>query len=199
VILREVSKDVGTELQLRPERPVRAKRPRLEKEAYIGRRTYHVTLTTNSRAFLLEDMELVRRCEALLRETSRSLDFSLLAYCFMPDHLHTLASGQEATSDLLRVVQRFKQRTGFEFKRQSGDRLWQQSFHDRVMRSSEGSGGVASYIFRNPVDAGLAESAVVYPFSRGLLWKGARADGAKAASPHQSSLRGNDSARDEDL
>ena len=39
------------------------------------------------------------------------------AYVFMPDHLHLVVEGATAKTDLLTFVKKFKQRTGYLFKK----------------------------------------------------------------------------------
>jgi len=179
--------NVGTQLQLRPDaaRPARKPRPRLNRADYIGRRTYHVTIAANERAELLSDDEFALNCQNVLGQTALKLGFTLLAYCFMPDHLHVLLVGKSVRSDLIRFVQRFKQITGYRFKHETGEHLWQQSFHDRVLRSDEDRSVVARYIFDNPTEAGLPDGSPAFELRGGELFERLVVpDGAKAASLH---------------
>jgi hypothetical protein len=100
----------------------------------------------------------------------------------MPDHLHALVLGRHDAADLIRFVQRFKQVTAFDFKRETGLRLWQQSFYDHVLRVEEDLADVAAYIWANPVRAGLAAQPDEYPLLGGEYLE---ADGAKAPSLRQ--------------
>ena len=179
------NRDVGTKLQLRPdERPTRHQKPRLAREDYVGQRTYHIMLPTAQRAPILEDIDLSRRFEDVLVDCSNRLEFSILAYCFMPDHLHVLLRGSQPTSDLLKFVQRFKQRTGFYFKSVSGDRPWQQSFFDRVLRQDNDISEVDRYIFENPSAEGFPGHHPAYLLRGGNLFAQAGPDGAEASSLH---------------
>jgi len=76
----------------------------------------------------------------------------------MPDHVHVLVEGLEATSDLAGMLARWKQRTGYEHSRTTGERLWQGGFYDHVLREEEDRLVVVKYILENPVRAGLIES-----------------------------------------
>ncbi|MGH7486768.1 MAG: REP-associated tyrosine transposase [bacterium] len=136
--------------------PRREPRSRIPSFDYVGRFAYHVILPTQNRAPRLRNAAFGQRCVQVLQETAALCQFRLLAFCFMPDHLHVLAVGEEETSDLVRLVQRFKQKTAFEFKRETGERLWQQSFYDRTLRVDEDLPTVAQYIFGNPIKVGLA-------------------------------------------
>jgi hypothetical protein len=100
----------------------------------------------------------------------------------MPDHLHALVLGRHDAADLIRFVQRFKQVTAFDFRRETGLRLWQQSFYDRVLRVEEDLADIAAYILANPIRAGLAGQTDDYPLSGGEYLE---ADGAEAPSLRQ--------------
>jgi len=90
--------------------------------------------------------------------------FAIIAYCFMPDHLHLLVEGKSPSSDLQQFGKYAKQYSGFSYKREHGRHLWQPSFNDRVLRSDDDTWGVARYIVENPLVAGLATRADEYPF-----------------------------------
>jgi hypothetical protein len=92
---------------------------------------------------------------------------------------------------LIRFVQRFKQVTAFDFKQESGLRLWQQSFYDRALRAEEDLADVAAYILANPVRAGLAAQPDEYPL---LGSEYSEADGAEAPSLRQADGGGADGA-----
>ena len=107
--------------------------------------------------------------QQLIRVASLSR-FELLAYCFMPDHMHMMVQGQNDASDLINFVRRFKQMTGYRHKRTSGESLWQQSFFDRVLRRDDDLRIVAEYVFANPVMAGLVDEPGEYGLSGGLYF-----------------------------
>ena len=89
----------------------------------------------------------------------------MLAYCFMPDHVHLLVEGLESGSNALSFIARAKQFSGFRHRMLFGNRLWQRYAFDRVVRSEEASVSVARYILENPVRAGLVDRMADYPFS----------------------------------
>ena len=159
--------------------PRRKPRPRITSFDYRGPYAYHVVLLTQARAPHFRGRSPVGYCMELLRQTAERLGFRLLAFCFMPDHLHLLVMGRHNEADLISFVQRFKQVTAFRFKRETGQRLWQQSFYDRVLRVEEDLSDVAAYILGNPVRSGLVASPEDYPLSRS---EHLEADGAEAPS-----------------
>ena len=146
---------------------------------YEGSYAYHVILTTQDRMPIFADLAFGERCVSHLKGVSEKTLFRLLAYSFMPDHVHMLVFGSGDSSNLLTFVQRIKQVTSYEFKQATGHRLWQQSFYDRTLRVEEELGEVARYILGNPVRAGLAGSDAEYPLSGGEYFE---ADEAKAPS-----------------
>jgi REP element-mobilizing transposase RayT len=87
----------------------------------------------------------------------------------MPDHLHLLTQGLDDTSHLIKFMQRFKRHTSFHFKQSSGDRLWQSSYFDRVLRQEEDLTEVANYVLQNPVTEGLCERPEDYLLSGGTF------------------------------
>jgi putative transposase len=133
-----------------------------------------------------------------LGDTAAACGFHLLAYCFMPDHLHMLVQGQEDSSNLVRFVQRYKQLTAYEYKKRTASKLWQDSYFDRTLRSNEPLVSVAEYIFNNPVSAGLVESATWYGLSGGEYFNGvSAADRAKALSLPDDSLHSSKALQDD--
>jgi hypothetical protein len=91
--------------------------------------------------------------------------FALLAYCFMPDHLHLLVESLTENADLRRFISAAKQMTGYTFSRAAGQRLWQMGFYDHVLRDDEKTVAVVRYILANPIRAGLATAIGGYPFA----------------------------------
>lgn len=146
---------------------------------YHGEYAYHVILGTRERAPIFRDIAFGEQCSALIDSAAERTSFRILAYCFMPDHVHALVLGSNESATLPTFVQRFKQLTGYAFKKKTDRRLWQQSFFDRVIRVDEDLLQVAEYIFTNPVQAGLVEAEAAYSLSGGEYFE---VDEAKASS-----------------
>jgi putative transposase len=109
-----------------------------------------------------DNVDLVRQ-QLLL--TAQEFDVEIVAYCFMTDHLHVLVAGSAEYSDARRCASLFRRRTGYDFRRLHGRRLWQEGYFDRVLREQDATFDVVSYILANPVRAGLCDDAVSYPYS----------------------------------
>lgn len=116
-----------------------------------------------SRVFVDHESVGPGRCELL--RTAESDGVAIVAYCFMPDHLHFLSEGTRDDSDTERFARRFRQITSFSFKRERGIRLWQEGYFDRTLRDDDCTLDVVAYIVNNPLRAGLCESIADYPFS----------------------------------
>jgi putative transposase len=144
---------------------VRRRRHRLDRLHYRGVRRHFLTICTASRARYFEEQSIVDLVLSQLRHTCCRESITILAYCFMPDHLHLLIEGTTETSDVTRFVKDFKQRTGFGFRRRFPDPLWQSGYYDHVLRSQESSLVVARYIAANPVRGGLVANPEDYPFT----------------------------------
>jgi putative transposase len=105
-----------------------------------------------------------------IRRTCREQGFALLAYCVMPDHVHLLVEGMTESSDLRRFVKLAKQRSGAQYALKHSCALWQEGYHDRVLRTEDDTRVIARYILANPVRAGLVEYPKDYAFSGSDLW-----------------------------
>jgi putative transposase len=99
------------------------------------------------------------------QQCSRQEGVAILAYCFMPDHVHFLLAGERADTDVGRFVTRSKQSAGYWFSQTFEARLWQRYSWDRVLRAEEEAWNVVRYILANPVRAGIVTHPLHYPFS----------------------------------
>ncbi|MGR3302089.1 MAG: REP-associated tyrosine transposase [Candidatus Scalindua sp.] len=142
---------------------VQRKRNRLQHFDYEGSYAYFLTICCYDKGNYFINKNIVFNILNSLNNISSEMNFSIIAYCFMPDHLHILTSGNERIS-LIKFVKLFKQITGYNFKKATRRRLWQKSFYDHVVRKEENLNSIAEYIFNNPVRKGLVEDYDDYPF-----------------------------------
>jgi putative transposase len=137
---------------------------------YIGLHRYSLTFCTNARKPLFTSRE---RVDLVLRQILRSATeqaVAIVAYCFMPDHLHLLIEAQAESSDCLRFISRAKQFSGFHFKQVFGEPLWQRYGFEHVLRNDEATLVVARYILENPVRANIVERPEEYQFSGSMMY-----------------------------
>ena len=144
--------------------------PRIKGFDYVGCYRYFLTFCTLDRHTTFQDAAAVGLVLAQFRRTTSEWSFAILAYCFMPDHVHLLIEGTTAAADFKRVAKRLKQGSGqsWAFRRKS--RLWQEGYYDRVLRPGEDPKAVARYIIENPVRAGLVTDPRDYPHLGSNVW-----------------------------
>jgi REP-associated tyrosine transposase len=121
-------------------------------------------MCTSQRRIAFIDAAIVHPVLSTIRECAGSDHFEVLAYCFMPDHLHLVAGALSASSDLHRFMSHWKQLTGFSYKRAHRLRLWQESYYDHVLRDDEETWRAVRYALENPVRKGLVSHFSDYPF-----------------------------------
>lgn len=143
------------------------KRNRLERGMYRGHRAYSVTICTAERREHFRNPETVRECCDALQMLASA--FRVYLYTFMPDHLHLLLVAHAADANLIRTIQRYKQRTAFAFTQQYHSMLWQKGYYDHILREHEDIRGVARYIADNPVRAGIVRDYRDYPYTGSLV------------------------------
>jgi putative transposase len=139
--------------------------PRIVGFDYVGGYWYSLTICTYSRRSLFVDAGLVRAVLEKILQAAAVERFAVIAYCFMPDHLHLLVAGITDRADLRKFVKRWKQVTGYWYGQQNRQRLWQVGYFDHVLRSDESAERHAQYIVANPVRAGLSNTVGEYPFA----------------------------------
>ena len=131
---------------------------------YLGVHRYFLTFCTFDRRHIFLTRERVDAVNEQFLRAAVDERFAVLAYCFMPDHLHLLVEGQAADSDCCRFIARAKQLSGFHFQKMFGQRLWQRYGFERTLRSNDTTLSVARYIVENPIRAGLVERIQDFPF-----------------------------------
>ncbi len=87
--------------------------PRLETFTYLGRHAYSLTCCTFKRQRLFTKGEVVDGVSWQILHAARVEGFAIPAYCFMPDHLHVIAVGQEAWSDARAFMNVAKRRSAY--------------------------------------------------------------------------------------
>ena len=137
----------------------------LREFSYQGFHRYSLRICTYQRRCIFVDQTVVALIRAQIERASLEQHVAVLAYCFMPDHVHLLVEGEDVESDCLKFVSRAKQYSGFLFSREFHGRLWQRYSYERVLRGEESTAVVARYILENPVRAGLVGRVEDYPFA----------------------------------
>jgi putative transposase len=137
---------------------------------YIGLYRYFLTFCTDRRRHLFTNGDVVDLVRTQILRCATDETFAVVAYCFMPDHVHLLIEGQSERADCRSFVKRAKQYAGFHYTKAFGGRLWQRYGFERVLRNDEATLPVARYIVENPVRARLVASPAEYPFAGSQIY-----------------------------
>ena len=156
--------------------------PRYHIEGHV----YYITTVVYDRLPLFTRPSFVIPLYDSLNFYRHKLDFKLLGYVIMPDHLHLVLwpFGSTTVSEIMRDYKKFTsiriirqaevegrkewlaafEQAGQETGR-SGKKVWQDSFWDTNIYSERFLRQKLNYIHRNPVRAGLVERPEDYAYS----------------------------------
>jgi REP element-mobilizing transposase RayT len=142
------------------------KRPRrLAAFDYVGLHAYFLTICTARRESLFRSHNCAALARDHLLDVAERYRFAVIAYCFMPDHLHALTEGESEDADFRRFVSMYKQCSAFVWRQRGGSALWQEGYQEHVLRECERNyPEIVAYILNNPVRAGLCQTPATYPF-----------------------------------
>ena len=91
---------------------------------YLGLHQYFLTFCTHDRDRILIKADAVELARTQIVRAAGDQHFSVIAYCFMPDHAHLLIEGLSDDSDCRRFIARAKQYSGFHYQARFGRRVW---------------------------------------------------------------------------
>jgi putative transposase len=144
---------------------MRLRRPsRAQKFDYLGKYRYFLTMCTDKRRRVFVADSVVSPVRKQILRTFSEHRFEVLAYTFMPDHVHLLVEGSSDDCEFPLAV-RLARRRSAQACPSTLRPLWQDGFHERILRGSDDPEPFIGYILNNPVKAGLAARATDYPFS----------------------------------
>lgn len=132
---------------------------------YLGCHRYFLTFCVKDREQLFRRRALVDLVNSQILRTSKRHGFEILAYVFMPDHLHVLVEGTTDTADLRQFATAMRRASSNACWALHRGGIWQEGYFERTLRGNTGTQECIDYILNNPVRAGLVERAVDYPFS----------------------------------
>jgi REP element-mobilizing transposase RayT len=143
---------------------------RLPRTTFQGLGTAFFTLCVDQRYPALRGA-VADYCIAVLKDTLPRHATRADIFCFMPDHVHILATGMLESADAWQAIVEFKQHTGYWFwKKRMGFR-WQKGFDARPMQPYRSLDEVAAYIANNPVRKGLVEDCRDYLYTGRTDWE----------------------------
>ena len=144
---------------------MRTRRPaRLKNVTYAGIQRYSLTFCTDWKRKWFENADAVQLVLSQFLRVADKEGFAILAYCFMPDHVHLLIEGLRDDADATKFITKSKQCSAHAYAQTFSARLWQPFAYEHVLRDDDKVMAAARYILENPVRAGLAKSVLDYPF-----------------------------------
>jgi putative transposase len=143
--------------------------PPLKAFDYTGFHRYSLTFCTDRRRPLFRDEAVVKLVLLQISRAAAERGFSVIAYCFMPDHLHLLIHGEHEAANCKSFISLAKQYSGYYYQKEFSEVLWQRYGYERTLRKEEQTVVVARYILENPVRATLVECVLDYPFGGSLI------------------------------
>lgn len=160
---------------------------------YVGKHAYLLTLVTFQRNTIFIEEDVVSFVRKQILRACAEKQFEILAYCFMPDHLHLIVEGMSQESDLKVFAKLAKQYSGYYYRRAHPKHtLWQHGGNDHIIRDEVDLLERLRYVINNPVAAGLVDDPEDYPFWGSQRWTRAgllercRVNGWKAGKPVKS-------------
>jgi REP element-mobilizing transposase RayT len=122
---------------------------------------YYITTCTYNRLPILTRPDVFSIIQDELSKALTMHGWAIGSYCVMPDHIHFFCTDAEQGVKLNKFIQAWKQWTSKRIKEvlKIDDSIWQKSFFDHLIRSSESYSEKWEYVRQNPVRAGLVKNA----------------------------------------
>src|SRR5207253_1753292 len=134
---------------------------------------YHITFSTRQHRVLSQEARMIALAAIVYFDQKR---YDLFAACVMPDHVHILfqpwpkagnAEGKPifwSLADLMHSIKSFTAREINKVENAKGSHVWENEYHDRLMRSDRDVEEKFLYICRNPWTENLATANEDYPW-----------------------------------
>jgi REP element-mobilizing transposase RayT len=123
---------------------------------------YYITKNLLDRGIFDEQQRT--ECCASLQEFRRRDALYLHAFVIMPDHYHSLLSLGDRYP-LEKALHELSRHMSYPTRQRAKKIPWQEGFHDHKVRAGDSVVDIVRYIEQNPVEAGLVETADLWPWS----------------------------------
>ncbi|HMQ70198.1 MAG TPA: transposase [Ignavibacteria bacterium] len=143
---------------------IREKKHRLEKDCYKGEKIVSFTSCIKQRTNVFVCKDLFNEFEKILIKELNRFECDSYIHLFMPDHIHFIIEGKNENSDVIKVMEMFKQKTGYWFSNNGKIAKWQKDYYDHIIRDQEDLKKQIYYILENPVRAGICKHWKEYRF-----------------------------------
>jgi putative transposase len=147
------------------------KRIRLDASAYATPNSIcFITIAVRDRQPLFANSVIALSAVDTLRERAEKTRVAVYAYCVMPDHVH-LVIGPSDTCDVVAFVGQYKNLVQRRvWGHGMAGKIWQKSFWDHFLRSTENLEHTVEYTLNNPVRLGLSDDWRDYPYCGSLYF-----------------------------
>ena len=140
------------------------KKHRLDKQYYLGKTIVSITICIKNKEKLFVTKNIVSVFEEYLVSTAEDYGVDIIIYLFMPDHLHLILQGKSDDSDCIKMLNMFKQRTGYWLRKKEIHASWQKDYFDHIIGAEKDLTNQVYYILNNPVRKGFAGDVKLYPY-----------------------------------
>jgi putative transposase len=144
---------------------------------YINGATYFFTLVTHNRKSIFNTIGAVELFNDAITYTNQRMPFKINAYVVLPDHLHSIWTLPENSSDYStrwRLIKSYFTRhwlvngtiSKSPSKMRSGEQdVWQRRFWEHLIRDEKDLARHVEYIHYNPVKHSLVNSPIEWKYS----------------------------------
>jgi len=143
------------------------KKIRLDLEVYnLEYIPCHITICTKDGLQTFINDIFTRHCMGIWENYCKKYGFRLFVYCFMPEHIHFVASVNGTTS-IISLVQAFKSKVTIDSRKNGlSGQVFQPRFYDRFLRTPEALETEINYIMCNPIRRGLSYEIGEYQYAK---------------------------------
>ena len=127
---------------------------------------YHLFNRGNHKQVIFESSDDYRLYRALVSKYCRAVNFSIISYCFMPNHIHLLVR-QNGESSPAQLISRLHTSYAMFFNKKYGKvgHLFQDRYKQKIVGDDSYLPTLVSYIHLNPVKDGLIDQPGRYKWS----------------------------------
>jgi putative transposase len=141
---------------------------------YVPGAIVFITQVVHQRIPVFGQPHFVELLRQDLHETKRHHPFSMIGYCFLPEHFHLMIrpTGASNFSDIMHSLKpnftkHYKACLGISGRM----KFWQKGFWDHVIRDEDDFQRHLDYIHYNPVKHGLVQRPEDWPHSSYTSWQ----------------------------
>lgn len=158
---------------------------RMARSAFMYDGCYaHVISRSIRKQAIFNDEEDFRVFLGLLSRSKKEAGYRIFHYCLMSTHFH-LAVQIPHLTDFSKAIQRLKSYYTYKYHtkyRLSGP-IWRERFRSLLIESEPYMYACGRYIEHNPVEAGLVDMALDWPFSSCQYYEAGKPDGITDGYP----------------